>query len=184
MKKLGYIFVQLLAITLVACGGGTDKGKEPVNEQTYKVSEESKAGEYSMQISTAQGNEVIDGAEFHYEIKRTPSKDLSLVKDEQGNKFVDNVISLKIWKNGKQILDKRFTKKDFSGLVGAEFLSNSILEGLVFDQVVKGHLRFAASVCYPQTDLYVPFCVTVSKDGSLRLEKGSVLDEEIPGGAE
>lgn len=179
---MNYVFILLLAIAIVACGGSADNTKETVNEQTYKVREENKPGEYSMQISAAQGNEVIDGAEFHYEIKRTPSRDLPLVKDEQGNKFVDNVISLKVLKNGKQILEKRFVKKDFSELVAADFLSNSILEGLVFDQVVKGHLRFAASVCYPQTDIYVPFCIMVSKDGTLRLEKGSVLDEEIPSG--
>ena len=43
-------------------------------------------------------------------------------------------------------------------------------------------LRFAASVCQPQTDIFIPLSLTVSSDGQLRIEKGSVLDEEIPGG--
>ena len=61
------------------------------------------------------------------------------------------------------------------------FAAKSILEGLVFDQTVNGKLRFAASVCVPQTDLYVPLCVWVSTDGKVYIEKGNVLEEEIPG---
>lgn len=180
MKKNGNIFFLPLVMVLVACGG--KETKETVNEQTYQVREENKSGEYSMQEVAAQGTEIFGGAEYRYEVKRTPSRELPLVKDEQGNKFVDNVISLRILKNGQQILVKQFTKKDFSSLVEASFLNNSILEGLVFDQVVNGTLRFAASVCYPQTDLYVPFSVTVLTDGKLRIEKGSVLDEDVPSG--
>lgn len=182
MNKLFFILsVGISAGILLSCGQGAEKA-EKVNERTYQLSESSQSGEFSMQQSSAMGNVKINGAEYHYQIERTPSAQLPKVKDEQGNVFIDNTIDLSVTRNGKAVLSKRFTKKDFSSQVDAAFLSKAILEGLVFDKVVDKKLRFAASVCYPQTDLFVPLCVLVSTDGSVRIEKGNVLEEKIPGG--
>ena len=180
MKKFSYILLLGISVALTSCGKGADKGEE-VDVRTYQLSEKSRSGEFAMQSSSAKGDAEIKGMKFHYQIDRTPSDQLPKVKDEQGNSFVDNTIDLNITKDGKALLTKRFTKKDFSSQVSADFLKNSILEGFVFDKVVDGKLRFAASVCYPQTDLFVPLCVTVSTNGELRIEKGSVLEDEIPG---
>lgn len=179
-KLFFFLSVGMSVCLLLSCGQSADK-TEKVNERTYQLSGNSQSGEFSMQHSSATGEAVINGVTFHYQIERTPSVQLPKVKDEQGNVFVDNVINLSVLRNGKSILNKRFTKKDFASQVEASFLSKSILEGLVFDKVVGGKLRFAASVCHPQTDLFVPLCVLVTTDGSVRVEKGSVLEEEIPG---
>ena len=184
MKKLYIIGMLCLCAGLMSCGGGGEQ-KEKVNEQTYQPTETSETGEFEMQESSAEGSATVNRAEYRYRIHRKPSRQLPLVKDEQGNRFVDNVIEMKISRgDGKQVASKRFTKRDFASHVDAKFLSNSILEGLVFDRVVDGRLRFAASVCYPQTDLFVPLCILVGTDGSIRVEKGSVLEESIPGGEE
>jgi hypothetical protein len=182
MNKLFFIISVGLTVSLLSCGQ-SGKKDEKVNERTYQLSENSSSGEFAMQSSSAKGDVKINGAEFHYQIERVASSQLPKVKDEQGNIFIDNVIDLNITRNGKVILSKRFTKKEFASQVEATFLSKSILEGLVFDKVIDGKLRFAASVCYPQTDLFVPLCVLVDTDGRVRIEKGSVLEDEIPGGS-
>lgn len=181
MKKSNLIWPFLGVALLFSCQSKENK-EQKFEERAFQLTVDSETGIYRMQSSDAQGNEVIAGAEYHYSIQRAPSDELPRVKDAEGNLFVDNVIDVKISRNGKSLFAKRFTKKDFASLVEPSFLSKAILEGLVFDKVVDGRLRFAASVCQPQTDIFIPLSLTVSSDGQLRIEKGSVLDEEIPGG--
>lgn len=181
MKKHTVICSFLCLALLVSCKSNEDKAQK-FEERSFQLSVDTETGVYRMQQSDAQGNEVMAGAEYHYSIHRAPSEELPRVKDDDGNVFVDNAIDVNITRNGKPLLAKRFTKKDFSSWVEAPFLSKAILEGLVFDKVVDGRLRFAASVCQPQTDIFIPLSLTVSSDGQLRIEKGSVFDEEVPGG--
>ena len=35
----------------------------------------------------------------------------------------------------------------------------------------------AASICYPQTDLYVPISITISTDGKISMKKEELLEE-------
>lgn len=181
MKTTSYILSLCMAACCLSCGGGAEK-TEKVNERVYQLSSDSRTDEFEMQSSVSEGTATLGGAEYAYRIRRNPSRQLPLVKDEAGNRFVDNTIELSLTRNGKPLLSKQFTKRDFASQVDAKFLAKSILEGLVFDRPVDGHLRFAASVCYPQTDVFVPLCVMVSTGGSVRIEKGSVLEEAIPGG--
>lgn len=181
MRKDNLIWPFLGVALLFSCQNKEDK-EQRFEERAFQLTVDTETGIYRMQPSDAQGNEVIAGAEYHYSIRRAPSDELPRVKDADGNQFVDNVIDMKVTRNGQPLFAKRFTKKDFASLVEAPFLSKAILEGLVFDQVKEGRLRFAASVCHPQTDLFIPLSLTVSSDGQLRMEKGSVLDEEVPGG--
>ena len=53
----------------------------------------------------------------------------------------------------------------------------SILEGLVYDKTTPQGIIYAASVCYPQSDLYVPLRLTVSADGKISMAKEELLEE-------
>ena len=57
-----------------------------------------------------------------------------------------------------------------------DYRNTGILEGLVFDKVEGSQLIFAASVCHPQTDEYVPFVVTLSKMGDLGIRLDTQMD--------
>ena len=72
---------------------------------------------------------------------------------------------------------KEFTKETFASLVDAKFLKNSILEGLVFDQTTSQGFIYAASVCYPQTDLYIPLRITVTPDGKVSMVQEELLED-------
>ena len=170
-----------MCLLLAACQGKENK-EQKFEERAFQMSVDRETGVHRMQQSDAQGSVQIGGANYNYVIKRSPSDELPRVKDADGNQFVDNVIDVKITRNEKNVLVKRFTKKDFSSWVEQSFLSKAILEGFVFDQVINGKMRFAASVCYPQTDIYIPLSITISTDGKLQIEKGSVLDDMVPTG--
>ena len=75
------------------------------------------------------------------------------------------------------MLDKVFTKESFASLVNAKFMKYAILEGLVLDGATPQGIVYAASVGYPQTDLYVPLRITVSSNGKISLAKEELMDD-------
>ena len=77
------------------------------------------------------------------------------------------------------VLNKTFTKNDFSSVVDAKFLSKSILEGIVYDKTTPQGIVYAASVCYPQTDLYMPLSITITADGKMSIQKVDMLEEDL-----
>ena len=107
MKKISFILLIGISISLLSCHKGGEK-TEKVDVRTYQLSEKSQTGEYAMQQSSAKGEAKIGGVEYQYEIDRNPSPQLPKVKDEQNNLFVDNVIDLRIIRNGKSIYEKGF----------------------------------------------------------------------------
>ena len=70
-----------------------------------------------------------------------------------------------------------FTKRNFVSIVGEDFLAKSILEGMVYNKTTPQGIVYAASVCYPQTDLYVPISITITADGKMTMAREELLEE-------
>lgn len=90
----------------------------------------------------------------------------------------DNKIVLRLTRGSEKVFDKTFTKNDFSSVVDAKFLSHSVLEGIVYDKTTPQGIVYAASVCYPQTDLYMPLSITITADGKMSIQRVDMLEEE------
>ena len=73
-------------------------------------------------------------------------------------------------------ISKTFTKAYFERHIDAHYREMGILEGLVFDKVDGNYLEFAASVCLPQTDEYIPLEVKIDNFGNVSVERDSELD--------
>ncbi|MBR1388857.1 MAG: DUF4738 domain-containing protein [Prevotella sp.] len=117
------------------------------------------------------------GKKYQVEVMRTPDDSLRMVKDETGQKFVDNRISLRIIRADGSVFFKRmFTKAAFESLLDDDYRRTGILEGLVYDRVEGNQVFLAASVCHPQTDEYIPFVVTVSNFGDVGIKLDSQMD--------
>ena len=61
--------------------------------------------------------------------------------------------------------------------MGEDFLAKSILEGMVYNKTTPQGIVYAASVCYPQTDLYVPISITITADGKMTMVREELLEE-------
>ena len=117
------------------------------------------------------------GKNYQIEVKRLADDSLKMVKDETGQKFVDNRISLRIIRaDGSVFFSRGFTKAAFESLLDTDYRHTGILEGFVFDKVEGKNLFFAASVCHPQTDEYIPFVVTVSNLGEVGVKLDNLMD--------
>ena len=158
MKNIVYILVCASVIFFTACSS-QDKDKKDGTQVLMQDSTEI-AGPQRMQVSDVKTSFTYKGKEYQSSVVRRPDESLPIVKNEQGEKFVDNRITLRITCGGKQVVDKY-----------------SILEGLVYDKTTPQGIIYAASVCYPQSDLYVPIRLTITADGKISMAKEELMED-------
>jgi hypothetical protein len=114
---------------------------------------------------------------YQVDIRRMADDSLRMVKDETGQKFVDNRIQLKVIRqDGSVFFSRTFTKADFNDYLDDDYRATGILEGLVFDRVEGLHLIFAGSVSHPQTDEYIPLVITLSNFGDVTISRDTQMD--------
>lgn len=138
MRKLVYWLLLPLAVAVSACGGkkGTDN-----QSLLARIDSIDAHGLQRMQTSKSETNFKFKGKEYHSFVSRTPDESLPHVTNEMGDTYVDNKIVLRLTRGNETVLNKTFTKNDFSSVVDAKFLSKSILEGLVFGDIQRlGHI--------------------------------------------
>lgn len=174
MKTLVYIVTCVVMLSVISC---TSRNKGGDDVQVLMKDSTVVSAPQRMQVSDTKVTITYKGREYRSSVVRRPDESLPVVTDEQGERFIDNSIALRITCGGKQIVDKVFTKESFASLVDARFLKYAILEGLVYDKTTPQGIIYAASICYPQSDLYVPLRLTVSADGKISMAKEELLEE-------
>ncbi len=132
-----------------------------------------------MQNSNYQENVEWLGKQYEVNINRHPDENMPLVVDADGDKYYDNKITVRIIRpDGTTFFDKTFSKSDFSSCVSNDYMKQSALLGIVFDQVSGDNLVFAASVGSPDalSDEYIPLMLTISRMGNISIKKDTRLD--------
>lgn len=176
IKMLFYtFFVSTLTILQVGCV----KKKDTNNIITHK--EEKKRPKPIQKVGDFSQTRVVSWLGHNVKIttERLADKDLSLVQDENGNKYYDNKITLKIQRSdGSIFLERVFYKSDFSKFIDISADKTTALLGVVFDRINGDHLLFAASVGSPDnmSDEFIPLVLKVSKSGSLSIYKDTQMD--------
>ncbi|MCD8296545.1 MAG: DUF4738 domain-containing protein [Prevotella sp.] len=168
-------FATVIILTFMACS----KKEKPTDIIAPKPVENVPKIPQKMQSSNYK--ETIDwiGKQYKININRHPDENMPLVVDAEGNKYYDNNITIKIVRpDGTTFFDKTFTKSDFASCVSNDYIKQSALLGIVFDQVSGDNLIFAASVGSPDvlSDEYVPLMLTISRMGNTSIKKDTRLD--------
>lgn len=174
MKNVFTIAVMAaLALALTACGD-KKKSEDIIAQRVVKVKPKTPI---RMQDYTDQREVAWIGKNYHVTVQRQPSDSLPMVKDETGQKFVDNVFTLKVSRDdGSVFFSRQFTKAHFSQYITETFRKAGILEGIVFDKADGDWLEFAASVGLPQTDEYIPLVLRLSRMGDLVIRQDTQMD--------
>jgi len=174
-KVLSTFNVILLALLLVSTGCKEKKQSEDIIAHKQEVKKPSAPISMQSYADSAQVQWV--GRSYTIKIRRTADDSLQMVKDETGQKFVDNRIQLRIIRSdGSVFFTKSFTKSNFTAYIDDKYQKEGILEGFVFDKVDDNKLVFAASVCLPQTDEYIPLVVSVDNFGNVSTKLDDSLD--------
>lgn len=115
---------------------------------------------------------------YLYQIERQPDSTLPNVKDQYSELvYLDNRIDVHILKNGKEFFRHSFVKSDFKSFLDEGFMKYGILEGFVFDRTTGNSLRFATSVSFPQSDMYIPLIVTINNQGQYDIQRDNIMEE-------
>lgn len=174
MKK-SFGIIALAIVMGITTGCKEEKKSESIIVK--KIEHKAPSGPIAMQEYTQATEAEWGGETVVCEISRKPDASLPMVSNENGQKFVDNRITLKIsYQNGGVILDKTFTKSDFNSALDDDYRRTGVLEGLVYDKMEGGKMKFAASVSHPQTDEYIPIVLQVSKNGSFSVSRDTQMD--------
>jgi hypothetical protein len=130
---------------------------------------------------TFQDTQIItlNNTAYHSYITRTPNDSLPYVTGKDGIIYVDNIITLRITRGDVPIFNHTFTKNSFASLVDDEILRKATLEGMVYDKTTpEGIIKYAVSLCYPQTDLYMPISITIDAHGKMEMIQAEEIPEE------
>ena len=167
----------ILALTAVVALTGCKEKKQTQDIIAPRVEAVKPSGPIRMQPYNDQRDVQWLGKTYKVEVNRLPNDSLPMVTDETGQKFIDNSISLVVRRaDGSVAIQKTFTKAAFESYIDAGYRKAGILEGLVFDEVDDQQLKFAASVCLPQTDEYIPLSVKIDNFGKVRIARDSQMD--------
>jgi hypothetical protein len=173
MKQQTAILALMAVVTLAGC----KEKKQTQDIIAPRIEVAKPSGPIRMQPYNDQRDVKWLGKTYKVEVNRLPNDSLPMVTDETGQKFVDNRISLVVRRaDGSVAIQKTFTKAAFDGYIDAGYRKAGILEGLVFDEVDDQQLKFAASVCLPQTDEYIPLSVKIDNFGNVRIARDSQMD--------
>ena len=162
----------LVAVT-VACGN-KKKSEDIIAPRVEKVKPKAPI---RMQAYTDERDVDWIGKSYHVKITREASDSLAMVKDETGQKFVDNVFTITVSRmDGSVFFNRTFTKNTVSDYLDNDYRKTGIFEGFVFDKADGDWLVFAASVGHPQTDEYIPLVIRLSRMGDLEIKRDVQMD--------
>ncbi len=182
MKKVYYVCLVLL-VGASGCGKRVENAVTTEQRMFQIDSVDQVTGVQRMQVSRVEQEITCNGVKYALFIERTPSDSLSQVHTDLGI-FIDNRINVRITRaDGRLVFAKMFTKQDFSEWVEADDLRYFILEGLVFDEEKTAdgkNIVLAASISYPQSDLYIPFSLTVTPEGKMHIVRSEDMEEFSP----
>lgn len=182
MKKQHIIASLLAGILCLACNHAPKEDRATEEERIFQTKTAPQGGIREMTDLTMDGNVEIKGKTYHYKISRTSNHQLPIVKDNQENRYYDNEINLLITQEGgKQIVDKKFIKKDFANnLPDAKFLTIAVLDGMGFNEIQNDRFTFTVSMCCPQTDFCQMLDLEFDTNGNMSISETSGYDGEIP----
>lgn len=174
MKKiLAFAAVGMMLGVMASCGG-KKKSNDIIAPRVVKVKPKAPV---RMQEYTDERDVKWLGKTYHVAINRQASDSLPLVKDETGQKFVDNVFTLAVSRaDGSVFFSRQFTKQMMGAYLDEDYQNTGIFEGLVFDKVDGDWLVFGGSVGHPQTDEYIPLVIRLSRMGEVVISRDTQMD--------
>lgn len=174
MKK-ALMIAMAAGLVLATSGCGSKKKSDQII--TQRVVKKAPRQPVKMQEYNDERDVSWIGKSYHVAVNRMPSDSLPMVKDETGQKFVDNIFTLTVSReDGSVFFSRQFTKAFFTNYITDVYRKAGILEGIVFDKADGDWLKFAASVGLPQTDEYIPLVIRLSRMGELTVSQDTQMD--------
>ncbi len=175
-RKTGVGLMVFLGLMATGCRRGGGEAKAPVQPEDETAERVEELPEMHVEEEVRVGGKV-----YTYEIVRRPSDSLPVVHDELGA-TKDNIMRITLSLGGRRYYMRTLTKALFRSSLDSSFYAVSILDGIRFVRAEAGRgLVFSLSVSEPNSDMVVPFSMTVSDDGTVSFAKADLMDAQEEG---
>ncbi len=167
-----YILLFLLCVILVSSCSKKKETRTIITKIEYpKLSKQPKAiGDEEQRKSFEWGGVVHEAV-----ISRKADKEQDVVKDEDGQKYYDNAITLRIDGALGKVYEHTFRKGDFASYIDTNYLKpkRSVLMSIVYNKVEGNNAVFVANISSPDTmaDQYMLVRINISKTGGMTMQK-------------
>lgn len=172
--------ITIIAAVSIMMATACKEKKQPVREDIITTRQEVPAPKAPITMQEYKDIKDVEwqGKKYRVEIARTPADSLPMVKDELGQKYVDNRITLIVSRQDSTVFYKRsFTKNAFASYLDDDYRSKGILEAMIFEKVADGALEFAVSIAHPQSeDEFIPLTMKLDRDGGLNIKRDTEID--------
>lgn len=172
------LMMAVLSVTLGACKKEKESRTIITTIQEPAISKTPLAvGDTVITKSFEWGDKV-----YSARIDRKADKEVT-VKDDDGQKYYDNDVTLRIDGPDGVVFEKTFEKDDFTSYINTSYIkpSRSVLMGIAFNRVEKdGNAIFVATVGSPDSmsDEFMSIHITVNKAGSMSLLKSQEISDD------
>ncbi len=174
MKTITALLAAGTILFLASCKSEQKKSEDIITHKIVKIEPQAPI---RMQDDMRQTKCEVNGKTITCEVVRRADESLGMVKDEIGQEFIDNRITLTVTRaDSTVILKHTYTKHDFDAHLTDGYRQGGILEGLVFDRVEGDTILFAASVSLPQTDEYIPLTISLTQNGATKVARDTRMD--------
>ena len=109
-ENSGYIVACVVVLSVISC---TSRNRNGEDVQILMRDSTVVTAPQRMQVSDTKTTITYRGKEYRSSVVRRPDESLPVVKNEQGERFVDNSITLRITCGGRQVVDKVVYERKF-----------------------------------------------------------------------
>lgn len=177
------VMKNILTLCLVAAlmGMGTISCKEKKKSEDIIVAKyvkEQPKGAIRLPADLRRTDVEWQGCVYTVVTSRVAADSLSVLKDETGQEYVDNYVSVIVSRSDSTIFwKKKFTKESFSAYIDDDFRKNSYLENIIFHSVENNCLKFGVAISRPGSeDEFVPLDMFIDRQQGLRIAQGHLFD--------
>ena len=114
---------------------------------------------------------------YRVHVHRYTNDSLTVITDNNGRKYHNNIISVKITRpDGSVFFDRKFTKSVFENYTEQAYLDKSVILGMVYNDNDANNLYFIGSVGSPDilSEEFIPYEIAISRMGEVSVKKADL----------
>ena len=172
--------ILLAFVTLASCGSKPQNDVQAIDEELNEIVESSEFKENGL-MKQRPTEQVVDTKEgYKVNISVRPDESLPRVPNDNFGTYCDNRITVTAFTGADTLVNRQFTKADFSDALDSNLKTYAILENLSLTSSTGQSVTLDASVSVPHSDEQAIFSITLGFDGSMTMQKNTPANDAFP----
>lgn len=151
------------------------KSNDPADE-FYFTDELPQTLTMSTEVVKTDSVVMFNGQKYHWYVAVNPTRYKVVATSYNGegveveNVYYDNIIHISLFKGAECVFSKDFNKQQYADFVPAQFMEQSILANMQFDQIDNQGFHFNATLCSPGRSSCYMLATNISFEGKVTMD--------------